>query len=99
MCLLMACLSGGVPLPGLFVWRCVTLLPVHLAAGGPLKEQLDLVREAQHLSRFNYNFRNWTRLSFPVPIFPLVSPDVLVESFEEGLLISNYVRNPGQHTK
>lgn len=70
-----------------------------LTTGAPLKEQLDLAREAQHLARFNHNFRLWTNLSFPVPIFPLVSPDVLVESFEEGCSISAYVKNPGRHTR
>jgi aarF domain-containing kinase len=63
--------------------------------GAPLKEQLNLAQEAQHLARFNRNFRKWRNLSFPKPIFPLVSEDVLVETFEEGRLISNYVNNPG----
>lgn len=71
----------------------------HVCTGAPLREQLDLAREAQHLARFNHNFRLWTNLSFPVPIFPLVSPDVLVESFEEGCSISAYVKNPGRHTR
>ncbi|KAK9817109.1 hypothetical protein WJX72_009682 [[Myrmecia] bisecta] len=63
--------------------------------GAPLKEQLDLQQEARHLDRFNRNFRKWRHLSFPKPIHPLVAPDVLVETFEEGRLISNYVNNPG----
>jgi aarF domain-containing kinase len=56
--------------------------------GAPLKEQLDLSMEAGNLKRFNANFRGWKSLSFPVPIEPLVAPDVLVETFEEGRLIS-----------
>eukprot|EP00201_Polytomella_parva_P013490 CAMPEP_0175061018 /NCGR_PEP_ID=MMETSP0052_2-20121109/13355_1 /TAXON_ID=51329 ORGANISM="Polytomella parva, Strain SAG 63-3" /NCGR_SAMPLE_ID=MMETSP0052_2 /ASSEMBLY_ACC=CAM_ASM_000194 /LENGTH=425 /DNA_ID=CAMNT_0016326833 /DNA_START=703 /DNA_END=1980 /DNA_ORIENTATION=- len=60
--------------------------------GGPLKEQLDLSCEANHLNRFNKNFKAWSNVDFPRPIFPLVSTDVLVESFEEGCLISRYVR-------
>jgi len=62
--------------------------------GAPLREQLDLQAEARNLQRFNTNFRSWKRLSFPRPIFPLVASDVLVESFEEGKLISHYVDDP-----
>ncbi|MEW5303093.1 MAG: hypothetical protein WDW36_005820 [Sanguina aurantia] len=63
--------------------------------GGPLKEQLDLTMEAEHLKRFNHNFRSWRNVSFPTPMHPLVAPAVLVESFEEGALISCYVKTPG----
>ncbi len=60
--------------------------------GGPLKEQLDLSVEAAHLQRFNANFRSWrSSVAFPVPLYPLVTPDVLVESFEEGDLITRWV--------
>mmetsp|Transcript_45749 Transcript_45749/g.115661 ORF Transcript_45749/g.115661 Transcript_45749/m.115661 type:complete len:683 (-) Transcript_45749:139-2187(-) len=62
--------------------------------GAPLKEQLDLTREAANLARFNHNFRGWPNLSFPRPILPLVAPGVLVESYEEGVLISSLVRQP-----
>ncbi|KAK9803443.1 hypothetical protein WJX73_001415 [Symbiochloris irregularis] len=62
--------------------------------GAPLKEQLDLAAEARHLSRFNYNFRLWRNLSFPVPVYPLVTPEVLVETFEHGRLITAFVDNP-----
>lgn len=66
--------------------------------GAPLREQLDLRSEARNLERFNTNFRKWKRLSFPRPMFPLVTSDVLVESYEEGDLISNYVNDPSnQH--
>ncbi|GIL43566.1 hypothetical protein Vafri_1197 [Volvox africanus] len=65
--------------------------------GGPLKEQLDLSVEAEHLQRFNANFRAWDNVRFPVPLYPLVGPDVLVESFEDGDLIMRYVRNPHRH--
>ena len=62
--------------------------------GAPLKEQLDLLVEAQHLDRFGKNFRSWRNLSFPAPVYPLVAPSVLVETFEEGRLISSYVDKP-----
>jgi aarF domain-containing kinase len=59
--------------------------------GGPLQEQLDLTAEAKHLSRFGRNFRGWRNVKFPTPIYPLVKPDVLVESFEPGAAINGYV--------
>eukprot|EP00887_Chlorella_sp_A99_P002419 scaffold10.g2419.t1 len=57
----------------------------------PLREQVDLVREATHLHAFNFNFRGLPAVSFPVPLYPLVAPGVLVETFEEGRLISEFV--------
>jgi predicted unusual protein kinase regulating ubiquinone biosynthesis (AarF/ABC1/UbiB family) len=59
--------------------------------GGPLQEQLDLSVEAQHLSKFARNFRSWRNVKFPTPIYPLVRPSVLVESFEPGAAIQGYV--------
>ena len=56
--------------------------------GAPLKEQLDLSTEARALAKFNRNFRTWRNVSFPAPVYPLVAPDVLVETFEPGRLIS-----------
>ena len=56
--------------------------------GGPLKEQLDLSTEADSLARFNYNFKYWRNIKFPAPVYPLVAPDVLVETFQPGRLIS-----------
>ena len=56
--------------------------------GAPLKEQLDLSTEARALAKFNRNFRTWRNVSFPSPVYPLVAPDVLVETFEPGRLIS-----------
>ncbi|KAI5061072.1 hypothetical protein GOP47_0023577 [Adiantum capillus-veneris] len=53
--------------------------------------QVDLAREAAHLSRFSYNFRSWRDVSFPRPVYLLVHPAVLVESFEQGESVSNYI--------
>jgi len=57
-----------------------------------LTAQVDLVREANNLSKFQHNFRKWDGVSFPTPLFPLVRPQVLVESYEEGDSIIRYVR-------
>lgn len=64
--------------------------------GAPLREQLDLEMEAEHLRRFSNNFRSWHSVTFPHPAdAPLVSQEVLVETFEEGEHISRYVGEPG----
>lgn len=63
--------------------------------GGPLREQLDLSVEASHLERFAHNFRRWRNVVFPRPIYPLVTPGVLVESFEVGSAINGYVSAVG----
>ncbi|KAG6554820.1 hypothetical protein Mapa_003403 [Marchantia paleacea] len=56
--------------------------------------QVDLAREAAHLSRFIYNFRRWKDVSFPKPLYPLVHPAVLVETYEQGESVSRYVEKP-----
>ncbi|XP_020534540.1 probable serine/threonine-protein kinase abkC isoform X2 [Jatropha curcas] len=53
--------------------------------------QVDLAREAAHLSRFIYNFRKWKDVSFPRPLYPLVHPAVLVETYEQGKSVLHYV--------
>ena len=45
-----------------------------------LQEQLDLAVEATHLARFNKNFKTWHNLSFPAPVYPLVTENVLVSN-------------------
>ncbi|KAL6651883.1 hypothetical protein ACP70R_010808 [Stipagrostis hirtigluma subsp. patula] len=56
-----------------------------------MMSQVDLAREAAHLSRFIYNFRRWKDVSFPRPLYPLVHPAVLVETYEHGDSVSRYV--------
>lgn len=56
-----------------------------------MMSQVDLAREAAHLSRFIYNFRRWRDVSFPKPVYPLVHPAVLVETYEQGESVSRYV--------
>jgi len=53
--------------------------------------QVDLAREAAHLSRFIYNFRRWKDVSFPKPLYPLVHPEVLVETYEQGESVARYL--------
>ena len=38
--------------------------------------------------------RLWRNLSFPKALYPLVTPAVLVETFEQGQLIHSFVDNP-----
>eukprot|EP00727_Mastigamoeba_balamuthi_P001952 m51a1_g11754 hypothetical protein (580) ;mRNA; f:199862-201652 len=61
-----------------------------------MRSHLDLRREARNLRTFRRNFRGWRSVKFPVPIRGLVSKSVLVESFEEGELLSRVV---GQQPK
>ncbi|KAL5547870.1 hypothetical protein UlMin_003101, partial [Ulmus minor] len=56
-----------------------------------MMSQVDLSREAAHLSHFIYNFRSWKDVSFPRPLYPLVHPSVLVESYEQGECVRHYV--------
>ncbi|XP_010260692.1 PREDICTED: probable serine/threonine-protein kinase abkC isoform X2 [Nelumbo nucifera] len=56
-----------------------------------MMSQVDLAREAAQLNRFIYNFRRWKDVSFPRPLYPLVHPAVLVETYEQGENVSHYV--------
>ncbi|KAL5719493.1 hypothetical protein ACHQM5_012260 [Ranunculus cassubicifolius] len=56
-----------------------------------MMSQVDLSREAAQLSRFIYNFRKSRNVTFPRPLYPLVHPAVLVESFEQGESVSRYI--------
>uniref|UniRef100_A0A1D1ZH57 ABC1 family protein YPL109C, mitochondrial n=1 Tax=Anthurium amnicola TaxID=1678845 RepID=A0A1D1ZH57_9ARAE len=64
-----------------------------------MMSQVDLAREAAQLSRFIYNFRSWKDVSFPRPLYPLVHPAVLVETYEKGDCVSHYVDKPDGNTR
>ncbi|KAK9936235.1 hypothetical protein M0R45_013085 [Rubus argutus] len=64
-----------------------------------MMSQVDLAREAAHLSRFIYNFRRWKDVSFPKPLYPLVHPAVLVETYEQGECVSHYVDDLQGHER
>ena len=65
----------------------------------PLFEQVDLTREADNLRLFNANFAKWRNVSFPKPIEPLVKPEVLVETFEEGTSITQFLATDDVHVR
>ncbi|XP_026719531.1 uncharacterized aarF domain-containing protein kinase 2, partial [Athene cunicularia] len=54
-------------------------------------QQIDLRYEARNLERFRQNFLDVDFVKFPTPLRPLVTADVLVETFEESEPISHYL--------
>ncbi|OXB70219.1 UNVERIFIED_CONTAM: hypothetical protein H355_010368 [Colinus virginianus] len=54
-------------------------------------QQIDLNYEARNLERFRQNFTDVDFVKFPTPVRPLVTADVLVETFEESEPISHYL--------
>uniref|UniRef100_A0A8C9F3V0 AarF domain containing kinase 2 n=1 Tax=Pavo cristatus TaxID=9049 RepID=A0A8C9F3V0_PAVCR len=54
-------------------------------------QQIDLHYEARNLERFHQNFLDVDFVKFPTPVLPLVTTDVLVETFEESEPISHYL--------
>ncbi|KAL4369720.1 hypothetical protein GQ457_05G029670 [Hibiscus cannabinus] len=64
-----------------------------------MMSQVDLAREAAHLNRFIYNFRRWRDVSFPKPVYPLVHPAVLVETYEQGESVAYYVDDLQGHDR
>ena len=63
---------------------------------GPLFEQLDLSREAEHMKRFKLNFRRRRDVSFPTPLYPYVSSEVLVETFEDGVMFADVFKKKNE---
>ncbi|KAL5730703.1 hypothetical protein ACHQM5_003498 [Ranunculus cassubicifolius] len=63
-----------------------------------MMSQVDLSREAAQLSRFIYNFRKAKNVSFPRPLYPLVHPAVLVETYEQGESVSRYIDDDDELT-
>ncbi|XP_062990588.1 uncharacterized aarF domain-containing protein kinase 2 [Elgaria multicarinata webbii] len=54
-------------------------------------QQIDLRYEARNLERFRHNFRDVDYVTFPVPLRPFVTRNILVETFEESKPISQYL--------
>ncbi|XP_052645604.1 uncharacterized aarF domain-containing protein kinase 2 isoform X3 [Harpia harpyja] len=52
-------------------------------------QQIDLRYEARNLERFRQNFLDVDFVKFPTPLWPLVTTDVLVETFE--VFVDNFV--------
>ena len=58
--------------------------------------QTDLRVEALHLARARDQCaRDAAFVTIPEPIWPLVTAEVLVESFEEGETVARYIKRPG----
>ncbi|OWK06743.1 ADCK2, partial [Cervus elaphus hippelaphus] len=53
-------------------------------------QQIDLRYEARNLELFQCNFLNVNSVKFPTPLRPLVTKDVLVETYEESVPVSSY---------
>uniref|UniRef100_A0A8C3H1F0 AarF domain containing kinase 2 n=1 Tax=Corvus moneduloides TaxID=1196302 RepID=A0A8C3H1F0_CORMO len=49
-----------------------------------MMQQIDLRYEARNLERFRQNFLDVDFVKFPTPLWPLVTADVLVETFEKA---------------
>jgi len=58
--------------------------------------QMDLRTEAENLRRFNENFKDNPLVEFPKPYEGYVTRDILIESFEEGVFISEFFEAPAE---
>ena len=58
---------------------------------GNMLAQIDLAVEAANLERFRANFAGVHTVRFPKPLRLLCRPEVLVETFEQGIHINEYV--------
>ncbi|XP_049959228.1 uncharacterized aarF domain-containing protein kinase 2-like isoform X1 [Schistocerca serialis cubense] len=56
-----------------------------------MSAQVDMTVEAHNLERFAKNFATTPTVKFPVPIWNLTQSDILVETFEQGEPLLNYV--------
>ncbi|EJD03596.1 ABC1-domain-containing protein [Fomitiporia mediterranea MF3/22] len=64
--------------------------------GGMMAEQLDLRHEAQNLQTFERNFsQRKSAVSFPRPLMPFCSRDVLIEEYQTALSMESFLANGG----
>ncbi|KAL8573382.1 hypothetical protein ACOMHN_032397 [Nucella lapillus] len=63
-----------------------------------LTRQMDMVHEARCLKRFHADFADMPCVRIPVPVMSLVRRNILVESFEEGQPISNFIASKEETT-
>lgn len=75
-------------LPG-FKW--LSLPEIVLEFEQLMKKQIDLRVEAKNLDSFNKFFADSLEVKFPSPIWPLVHPQVLIETWEAGIPISHFI--------
>ncbi|XP_074650413.1 putative aarF domain-containing protein kinase 2 [Tubulanus polymorphus] len=61
-----------------------------------MMKQIDLRCEARNLDRFNELFADVSNVRFPHPIWPFVKCNVLVETWEDGTFISEFVSHEPQ---
>lgn len=59
-----------------------------------LMNQADFRFEGQNLDYFNENFKDSLNVCFPKVYHPYVSHSVLVETFEEGVSLTDFMKNP-----
>ena len=52
--------------------------------GEMMRRQMDFTIEAEHLEKFNKNFKGSSQIIFPAPIKPLVTPNIMVETLFEN---------------
>ena len=62
--------------------------------GVHMLQQVDLTKEASNLRKFKDCFSLWPAVSFPTPVQGLATEEVLIETFEDGVSISNFLMDP-----
>ncbi|PVD34502.1 hypothetical protein C0Q70_05777 [Pomacea canaliculata] len=56
-----------------------------------MTKQMNMVQEARCLKQFREDFSKFQCIRFPLPILDLTHEDILVESFEEGQPLSDFI--------
>ncbi|XP_041460416.1 uncharacterized aarF domain-containing protein kinase 2-like [Lytechinus variegatus] len=56
-----------------------------------MKNQINLKLEAENLDKFHQNFSKVPHIKVPQPVWPFVTEDILVETFESGQSISTFI--------
>ncbi|KAK8808585.1 hypothetical protein WA158_008486 [Blastocystis sp. Blastoise] len=75
------------------------LTPAQLADGFYyfLSRQLDLYEEAVNLERFRRNFQDDDSFVFPEPYKAYCTRNILIESYEEGIPLTEILKHPSNH--
>eukprot|EP01061_Rhynchopus_euleeides_P045441 TRINITY_DN8150_c0_g1_i5.p1 TRINITY_DN8150_c0_g1~~TRINITY_DN8150_c0_g1_i5.p1 ORF type:complete len:503 (+),score=161.85 TRINITY_DN8150_c0_g1_i5:740-2248(+) len=70
--------------------KWLSLTETYYEFDGLMRSQIDFRTEADNLVRFQENFRHSSSVFFPVPVLECATPTVMVETFEEGVLLREW---------
>jgi len=81
-------------IPGL---KCMSVRQNIESFAAQMEAQLSMINEGYNLTQFRKNFAQFHNICFPEPFIEYSNDEILVESFEEGIQVSEYFKEKNQN--